>query len=259
MTDPARLAVQCVAVSRRGEHPANEDAVAFAGWVLHADRGDVLEMTLQNDGTGPLRLAVADGTDGRPTGATAARVAVEALTGTPSRAADPNWLRTLFEGADDAIRAAATDATAGLGCAAAYLEIGADAATVVANVGDVRVYQSLNGYLAVLTRDDRQPVRDPRAAGQVTRCLGGPRRDDVTPHRFELRLHPGDALFMITGGGHNALDDARLEASLHRSLRTTVERMMAAALEAGACDDVTVLSVELLRPSLPGPAEQGAA
>ena len=257
MTDPARLAVHCALVSRRGSHPANEDAVAFAGWALQADRGEVLEVTLHNDGTGPLRLAVADGMGGRPAGATAARVAIEMLTRAPSTVdtADPNRLRTLFESADDAIRAAATDETVGLGCAAAYLEIAADGATVVANVGDVRVYQSLNGYLAVLTRDDRPPVRDARASGRVTRCLGGPRRDDVTPHRFELQLHPGDALFMITDGGYDVLDDAQLEATLHRSLRTTVERMVAAAIKAGACDDVTVLAVELLQPPLPGPVD----
>ncbi|HEX8094504.1 PP2C family protein-serine/threonine phosphatase [Jatrophihabitans sp.] len=249
MTDDTSLAVHCVLASRRGQHPVNEDAVAFAGWVLHADRGDLLEVTLSSDGTGPLRLAVADGMGGRPAGATAARVAVEVLTGLPSTvgAADPAWLRTLFESADDAVRAAATDSTAGLGCAAAYLEIGADGASVVANVGDVRVYQSLDGYLAVLTRDDRRPVRDPRAPGYVTRCLGGSRRDDVTPHRFALQLHPGDALFMITDGGYDLLEDARLEASLDRSLRTTVEQMVAAALDAGTADDVTVLAVELLR------------
>lgn len=260
MTDATPLAVHCVLISRRGNHVGNEDAVAFAGWALQADRPDVLEVTLQH-GTGPLRLAVADGMGGRPAGAIAARVAVEALTRSPSvvDGADPNWLRTLFEAADDAIRASATEETTGLGCAAAYLQIAVDGTTVVANVGDVRVYQALNGYLAVLTRDDRPPVPDGSVAGRVTRCLGGPRRDDVTPHLFGLQLRPGDALYVITDGGYEVLDDAQLEATLHGSLRGTVERMMAAAVEAGACDDVTILALELVPPSLRNPAQPDAA
>lgn len=125
----------------------------------------------------------------------------------------------------------------------------------VANVGDSRAYLFRDGKLQLLTRDQTQAqmladagvieqseVARHRLRHVLTNALGGS-ASDVRVDIQRLKLTDGDRLMLCTDGLTDMLDDVAIAEQLRE--QTTSERacqtLVAAALEAGGKDNVTVV------------------
>jgi protein phosphatase len=129
---------------------------------------------------------------------------------------------------------------------------------LVLNVGDSRTYRMVGGVLEQVTRDhsevaelvERGLLLPDEAAHHprrnvVTRVLGGG-AFDVDPDLHWLPISPGDRILVCSDGLTDALPDARIEAELKAEpdAQPAAERLLAAALAAGARDNVTVVVVD---------------
>ncbi|MGH3885835.1 MAG: PP2C family protein-serine/threonine phosphatase [Pseudonocardiaceae bacterium] len=233
--------LRVVVATSRHARSRNEDAIGVGGWVLHGDHPDPLEITIPLGPDYPVAIAVADGMGGHPDGDRAARIAVEQLT-RPAPPGESTEITEAFRRADTAIRIAAADRSRGMGCTAATLSLGIDGHSTIANVGDVRIYRIIDGYLGQLTVDDRPSGA---ASSAVTRCLGGHAPTAVEAHVHHLALRPGDRLVLCTDGLHDAvaLSAKRLPSSWDAT--QLVAHLMRAALRVDHGDNVTVALVDL--------------
>ncbi|QPL05213.1 MULTISPECIES: PP2C family protein-serine/threonine phosphatase [Actinomyces] len=144
---------------------------------------------------------------------------------------------------------------------------------VVLNIGDTRVYLMRDGTFTQASHDHSQvqelvdagrltPAaarRDPRR-NIVTRALGGGIDDDGVPALSLLPAAIADRLLVCSDGLSDELDDDALAALLGSGLppQRTAEAAIAAALEHGGHDNVTVLVVDLPGPQAPAIASQDA-
>src|SRR5262249_11144756 len=140
----------------------------------------------------------------------AARLAADELSRQrPSANSAADHLVTAFKLADAAVRAATGTHNQGMGSTAAALTIDMYGRAMVANLGDVRVYRVLDGYLGQLPEDHRMP----EDASTVSRCIGG-RHGPARPYTCELSVLPGDRLLLCTDGVHDALDVHQLRVAI---------------------------------------------
>lgn len=210
-------------------------------------------------------VAVADGMGGAPGGALAARTAADALRARFD-GGDLGDLRdaVLAANADVWSRARADDELHGMGttmCAAALVQVDGETHVGVANVGDSRAYLVRDGSIQQLTEDHtvvadliRRGELEPDEAAShphrhvLTRVLGmGPAVDVDT---VVVAPQPGDRLLLCTDGLYNEIDEEQMAAVLASAAgqpETVAEDLVAAALEAGGNDNVSVVVVDFDR------------
>ena len=136
----------------------------------------------------------------------------------------------------------------------------ADGHSIIAHVGDSRIYRWRRGHLTCLTTDHTF-VQEMIFEGEVS-----PEKADVHPLRHFLtqavgtvepldhvanrmdRICDGDRFLLCTDGLHNVLDAGRLAAvmSLDKDADSLAEDLVAAALNHNTPDNVTALVVLLL-------------
>ncbi|MGD0833464.1 MAG: protein phosphatase 2C domain-containing protein [Candidatus Dormibacteria bacterium] len=237
-----------------------EVAVAVASWRLvgaaHTDQGPVRRenqdafQLVPLPGAG-LGLIVADGMGGQNGGREAAEAAVAAATvrlGMPGDGADP--LPAVVDLANEAVAGVrrTLGGNPGTTMVAALLTPGH---LTVANAGDSRAYLIRGGVARQLT-EDHSLVADQVRAGRLGRAearhdprrnyvtralLGDPVAADVT--RTETQA--GDMVLLCSDGLWGALEDAEIASLLSAgpNLMEAARRIVAAALSAGATDNVT--------------------
>ncbi|MEP6629383.1 MAG: protein phosphatase 2C domain-containing protein [Lapillicoccus sp.] len=207
-------------------------------------------------------VAVADGMGGHAAGEVASALAVEALTAL----GDDEALRSrdVLAGVADANRAILESVArhpeqrgmattlAGL----AQVMVGGAAHWAAFNIGDSRVYRVLDGQLAQVSQDHsevgelvalglltpEEALRHP-ARNIVTRCLG---RDPLDPvDSWVFPPHPGERFLLCTDGLTNELRDPAIARLLldGDDPQEIADRLVAAAVEAGGRDNVTVVVV----------------
>lgn len=240
---------------------------------------------------GPHALVVADGVGGGAGGATAARLAVAAVTGhlsgddgthpgdtAPHDALPDAGLAAAVAAADAAIResAAADPALAGMAttCTAAVLT--RDGRVVVGHVGDSRAHLLRGGVLTRLTTDHTL-VAALVASGDMTveeaaaspmrsvllRALGGS-ADPLPADLIAVRAEPGDRLLVCSDGLSGVVpeDTLRRVLAAERRPAAAATRLVMAALAAGTRDDVTVAVADVVPAgwaATAGPVLVGAA
>jgi len=206
--------------------------------------------------------AVADGVGGAAAGEVASRAAIDALVHLDKCRVD--------EPLDRALASAVASGNAAIGFIAGCRPRMAGMSTtltavaldddgyLVANVGDSRTYLLRDGALTRLTRDDSLVQRlvesgaltpaEARTHPQRSLVLealdGDPERPppDVTP----VAARAGDRLLLCSDGLSDALDDARIADLLGIAAREEcAERLVAAALAAGARDNVSVVVADV--------------
>jgi protein phosphatase len=207
-------------------------------------------------------FVVADGMGGHESGEVASATAVRtlaALSDAPDL--DEVRVREAIRRAHDAVR----DLPHGRGrrpgttlTGVVVAEHGGVPCWLVLNVGDSRTYRMVGGVLEQVTRDhsevaelvERGLLLPDEAAHHprrnvVTRVLGGG-AFDVDPDLHWLPISPGDRILVCSDGLTDALPDARIEAELKAEpdAQPAAERLLAAALAAGARDNVTVVVVD---------------
>jgi protein phosphatase len=122
----------------------------------------------------------------------------------------------------------------------------ADEAATVFNVGDARVYQYADGYLMLLTTDDRSSP----SSHAVTQSLGGAGRlTAITPHTVPLEPLRSHERLLVCSDGLNevvAFDDISAAMSEPDPARSA-SLLLNQALRGGAPDNVTFIVIEKLR------------
>jgi PPM family protein phosphatase len=208
------------------------------------------------DEAGGQLLIVADGMGGHAGGATASRLAVEAVERvfTTSRDAPDVMLRAALETANDTVHAQArADARlAGMGTTGVALVIRPDGTAWVANVGDSRAYRLRDGRLEQLTLD-HSLVGELQRRGLLTEAEAQvhPRRNevlrslgvepqvvvDVAP----IELRPGDQYLLCSDGLSGVVSDPEIAEILAAAPpEEAARRLVEAANARGGPDNVTV-------------------
>lgn len=207
-------------------------------------------------GAGDELWVVADGMGGHAGGEVASRLAVEAVlaTGTSEGTGDPDAVVRAFAAAQGAVVAAATGGLAGMGTTLIVAARGVEGDVLVASVGDSRAYLLADGVLHRLTADDNEAeallargaitaeeARHHRGQYVLTASLGG--WSATAPEPTVHRVPAGAGRLLLCSDGLNAeLDDATIGGVLAGvELGEAADRLVAAAVEAGGSDNVTVL------------------
>ena len=127
----------------------------------------------------------------------------------------------------------------GMGAAIAGLACLPDA-MVVFNIGDARVYQYSAGYLLQVSEDHRAP------GGGLLQSLGG--TDQPVPLAPTTTIHPADAgtrWLLCTDGLYDAVPFGTLQEALtHDSPRAIAIQLVAAALDNGATDNISLIVLD---------------
>lgn len=207
---------------------------------------------------GPI-FVVADGMGGHAAGEVASRLAVRSVISewTTNRSGTPRQaIRAAVRSANGIVFGASLDAeTRGMGTTVTALALAGDEA-IVANVGDSRTYRVRGGVCEQLTTDHSRVAEMVRAGlispgqaeghpsrSQLTRCLGHEPAVQVDVTRFAARS--GDAFVLCSDGLWDLVRGGEIAAAVAARPDEAAEALVAAALERGAPDNVTVVVARL--------------
>jgi protein phosphatase len=230
-----------------------------------AVRSDVGPVRRNNEDTAyasPRLAAVADGVGGAAAGEVASRAAIDALVHLDKRRLDEPLDRALADAVASGNAAIGFMAGCRPGMAGMSTTLTAvaldDDGYLVANVGDSRTYLFRDGALTRLTRDDSLVQRlvdsgavtpaeartHPQRSLVIEALDGDPERRP--PAVTAIAARAGDRLLLCSDGLSDALDDERIADLLGIAGREEcAERLVAAALAAGARDNVSVVVADV--------------
>ncbi len=229
----------------KGPRPANEDSCFV---LTHDELGGVA------DGL----LVVADGMGGRASGATASRLAVEAVRRTFTSGQTDGDLggllsRSLIDANSDVIREAGTRPEfQGMGTTCVAAAIKGDR-LFIANVGDSRGYLLRDGRLLRLTEDHsivaekvrsgemtEEQARKSRFRNVITRAIG--LEESVEPEMSVTDLRPRDVVILCSDGLTGPVRESEIAEIVgsSESVDEACDRLVKAALKSGGSDNVTV-------------------
>lgn len=224
----------------------NQDAY---GYFRDEDRDEVL-------------LVVADGLGGHRSGEVASRVAIEVLGARIREGHDDpgRRLKTAIEAANQQILAAAREDRAldGMGTTIVCLLLIDNRPSVVAHVGDSRLYRLRGEAFTAITEDhslvatllregvldEEEAKRDPRR-NQVLRALGV--RDEIDVEVADVHPMAGDRYLLCSDGLHGLVDDDETKRLLavDEDPALAAGNLIAAANSAGGNDNITCLIASL--------------
>jgi len=199
---------------------------------------------------------VADGMGGHQDGQIASAAIVEALDGVELGADFDTHLQQLgamLATANNAIFRAAEEASVRMGSTAAILHIDGMQYGCLW-VGDSRVYRLRDGVLTRLTRDHTQ-VQEMMDRGLLTReeARGHPMshvlsravgvEEDMRPEISVGGLLPHDVFLLCSDGLHGLVPDDEIAHYLAANGRGAARALLDLALERGAPDNVTIVTV----------------
>jgi PPM family protein phosphatase len=196
---------------------------------------------------------VADGMGGHASGQTASQVVKAAVLADDGPADIAERLVRAHEAVLEA--ASADEALTGMGATAVVARV-AGHRLEVTWVGDSRAYLWRKGRLTQLSRDhsyvevlreqnllSEEQIRGHPHANLVTQTLG---HGDPQPSVVQTPLRSGDRILLCSDGLNDELEDGEMEDILRASasLEDAAERLVAAALDKGGRDNVSVVLVE---------------
>jgi serine/threonine protein phosphatase PrpC len=228
----------------------NQDAIVIGRTVCAGGDRVVIEGELTPSPAGPL-VAVIDGMGGHRGGREAStavaryllnRATLHVGTGADAdREADERAVGEMVGAVDQLLHDEMTQVpgleamgatVAGVACL--------PGAMVVFNVGDSRVYQFADGYLQRVSEDDRAP------SGQLLQSLGGTLdRVAIVPHTRTLPAPPGTRWLLCSDGMWDFVPFMEIQEALReQSGPRAVAGLLAAALDAGSTDNVSIVLVD---------------
>lgn len=204
-------------------------------------------------------FAVSDGMGGHAAGEVASAIAVSTIADKAPGHADDLLLGAAVESANAAVIEAAAEGKGkiGMGCTASAVSIEQNK-MAVAHVGDSRVYLLHNGALVRLTHDhsyveelvdageitaDEARVHPSRSV--ITRALGSD--PDMYADHFTIDVSAGDRVLLCSDGLSSMVEDSQMEAIAVSSAtpQAAVDNLVAAALQEGGHDNITVVVVDV--------------
>lgn len=203
--------------------------------------------------------AVADGMGGHEAGEVASRKVVEALAALPAPASGFGFVRDVSEALQSAngeLIAFAAERYADVVGSTVVALLAVDGHYACLWAGDSRGYLFRGGALSRLTRDHSlvqelvdkgaltpDEARTSRRGNVITRAVGVDAALELEMAQGPMRL--GDVFLLCSDGLTGVLEDGEIAALLARvaDLETCAERLVEAALERGAPDNVTAVLV----------------
>lgn len=190
---------------------------------------------------------VADGMGGHQAGKVASRVVLESIARDIPIARDAEALRAMLDHANhNLFEAMYNEGRPGMGTTVVGARFG-DGDALVFNVGDSRAYKRLGRRLMQLSRDDSVgpsgPGRSARSHALIQSLGGSTRRTSPTPHIVRVQFASDDALLLCSDGLTDILSDAEIAGVWQRNEGNPAERLVAAAMDAGGRDNITVVVV----------------
>ena len=233
----------------------NEDNFYFNGEHLLAEN-DGLSSTLmfQGDAKDGICFAVFDGMGGEQYGELAACAAARHLKGLLKISNDrrniPDWLKELTIALNAAVLEKAREKfTRHMGTTLAGLFLREDGAYAF-NLGDSRVYLSRDNTLTQLSVDhvDQRAAFSKRAKPSLTQYLGIEEEEFIVEPSI-VRCDPlaGDRFLLCSDGLTDMLRDEQIGVLLRSaaSAKDAVESLIAAVLDQGGRDNVTIIVCEI--------------
>jgi protein phosphatase len=214
---------------------ANEDTLVLPGLMSIETFSESFETTYSDE---CATFAVIDGMGGHRGGQDASRLVARHFLTNPT--VD---VGQLLDSANDLLyETALRDRDlAGMGATIAGVRCEGSMATIF-NIGDARVYQWSQGYLLLVTEDDRASP----GSNVVTQCLGGSeRRTRIAPHVTAMELNSGDRLVVCCDGLSDIVTFQQIQELLAgESIKDVVGALLNAALSSGAPDNVSIIVLE---------------
>jgi serine/threonine protein phosphatase PrpC len=267
MSAPANGRLGAIGFTHQGAvRAANEDTIAIGDWVMSAPMAgpEAFEIEVK----GPVLALVADGMGGHAAGEVASRAVAEHLAARARRAIDASTLAELLAEANAELFALMRKRPAqlGMGTTVAGVVVG-PSGSLVFNVGDSRVYRihgsgSATGSgpatarsLEQLSTDDTPgpKLADGRTAAitshLITQTLGGAyEASAIEPHIVAVPPPTRERYLICSDGLSDLVPRAALEACLGEDDRESVRTLFAAAIAAGARDNVSIVMLDVRRP-----------
>jgi protein phosphatase len=223
----------------------NQDTALVPGFCSTGLSGS--PVTFRDGAAGAAALyAVIDGMGGHSGGRRASQSAAFYLADCAAGAAEELDVTAMLDGANRLLyeQMQRDQGLLGMGATIAGVAFGPRQATVF-NVGDARVYSCADGYLMLLTTDDRSSP----SSHAVTQSLGGATRlTSVSPHIVPLEpLRPGDRLLICSDGVNEVASFDEIGAALSApDPAMAASRLLGTVLDGGAPDNVTFIVLEEL-------------
>ncbi len=232
----------------------NEDMVLIGSETVRDGR-----LTVQEEIDGILAVAVADGMGGAAAGEVASAEASRRLHDAVEsiQSTDPEHLRDYFADWTETVqrelqqqgRQDPSKLGMGTTLVALLLISGQDGtAGYCLNVGDSRLYRLRDGKLRRLTRDHtlRELGGQPRAPSHILlNAFGGTQDVFADFERIDPSPAPGDVFLLSSDGLHDVVAHPVIEKTLKKDPDAAPERLVRAAKEKGAPDNVSVVVVRL--------------
>jgi type VI secretion system protein ImpM len=195
--------------------------------------------------------AVADGLGGHSDGEVASRMVCDALADVLPGSSFDDTIDTVCQRISDVnthlVRAAGRASEEVRSGSTVVTFLARDTRCAVLWAGDSRAYRWRSGRLEQLTRDhslvDPEGLIGGEDSHAITRAVGGEATLSLDVLRDGVRV--GDRFLLCSDGLTRAVPDAHIRSWMeHQDIRTAVDGLIRATLDAGAPDNVTVLIVE---------------
>ncbi len=202
---------------------------------------------------------VADGMGGHKAGGFASRYAVETIVEEINGSREEETFAILYKAIEEANRkviekAAEDESMSGMGTTLVAATVSGDMLRV-ANVGDSRLYlvgesirqvttdHSLVEEMVRMGGIDREQARNHPDKNIITRAIGA--QSEIKPDFFEVKLMPGDRIFMCTDGVSNMLTDEEIFRILQEfeEEEEQIRQIVEAANEQGGRDNMGVILI----------------
>ena len=232
-------------------------------WGAATHVGHVRQLNEDSYRTGPPAWIVADGMGGHAAGDVASRLAVQAWEAFEAPLAPGDVAATVRAGNEALLEwSQAHPGTAGMGTTltgVVLTDVGTEVHWTVLNVGDSRVYRCVEGVTHQVSIDHSE-VQELVDAGELTpgEAERDPRRNIVTrslgmrrPPVVDMWVFPpipGERLLVCSDGLTKECSFGQISAglALGEGPQAVADALVAAALDGGGRDNVTVLVVEVL-------------
>ena len=240
----SRYSAEYVCLTHTGRvRSNNEDNFVCAGGFLPSVHGEDSRKGTVTIGKCPVLFGMFDGMGGEAFGEEAAFLAAKTAAGFDLGEDMAAGLVRLTDSMNRAVCDwARQEGVAATGSTAVMIAFSA-AEAAVCNVGDSRAYLFRDGSLRMLSED--HVVRAPgQGKGLLSRCLGmDPDTESPVPAICREPLRAGDLYLLCSDGLTDMLGDGEIQRLLREHRRGPAQALLNAALAAGGCDNVTVLTL----------------
>ena len=227
----------------------NQDCLLIDGWVSAADGGWSDARQLASAGPAYV-VAVFDGLGGHAGGSVASRIAALTLGASAWPGIEPDVVRDRVERAAVNVQTASDDVRGlrGLGTTVAGIALGPSGFCVF-NVGDSSVFRAMGGYVGELTVPDRH--FGPDGSGRLSQSLSVYTAVPA-PHVETFPIPRPLRLLVCSDGLTDAVNHDELGSALGDDVGVpgradaAARALLAAALRAGAPDNVSLVVVDVL-------------